>query len=77
MKTTATDLRGNLYRYLDRVIENGEIIEIERKGRIVQITAVPRPSKLDNLKRRDTIVGDPEGIIDTDWSGIWNPDGGR
>lgn len=76
MKTTTTDLRSNLYRYLDRVVENGEIIEIERKGRIVRISAVPKPSKLDNLQRRDTIVGDPAEIIDTDWSNVWNPEGG-
>ena len=76
MKTTATDLRGNLYRYLDRVIENGEIIEIDRKGKTVRISALPKPSKLENLKHRDTIVGDPEGIIETDWSGVWIPEGG-
>lgn len=75
MKTTVTDLRSHLYQYLDRVLEDGEIIEVERKGRIVKIIAESPPSKLGKLQKRNTIIGDPESIVHMDWSDEWNPSG--
>jgi len=37
MKYSATKLRQNLYHLLDMVIEDGTVIEIERKGHILKI----------------------------------------
>jgi len=76
MKTTATEFRSNLYKYLDRVLTSGEIIEIERKGRIIQITAQKQASKLSRIKQRKTLIGSTEEIIHTDWSEYWNPSQG-
>lgn len=75
MKTTATDLRANLYSYLDRVLETGEPLEIERKGRRLMIVAATRPSRLERIARRDTLACDPDDIVHIDWSGEWRPEG--
>ena len=37
------------------------------------ISAAETPSKLQNLKRRDCIVGDPEDLVHLDWSNGWRP----
>lgn len=72
MKTTATDLRAHLARYLDHVLATGEPIELERHGRIVRISADPPVSRLSRLKSRDTIVGAPESLIHVDWEHTWS-----
>ena len=71
MKITATSLRRNLYALLDRVIETGNPIEIERKGKIIRIISSEPKSKLSNLKRHDIINGRPDDIISIDWSKEW------
>ncbi|GAB6091499.1 type II toxin-antitoxin system Phd/YefM family antitoxin [Spirochaeta dissipatitropha] len=72
MKTTATDLRTHLARYLDHVLETGESVELERRGRIVRISADAPVSKLSCLKKRDTIIGDPESLLQIDWTDTWS-----
>jgi hypothetical protein len=74
MKTTATDLRSNLYSLLDRVADTGEPIEIERKGVRLRIAREGAGSKLGGLGKRNTIVGEPEELLNLDWSSDWNPD---
>jgi antitoxin (DNA-binding transcriptional repressor) of toxin-antitoxin stability system len=76
MKTTATDLRNHLYSYLDKVLETGEPLEIERKGRILRIVSERAPSKISRLKPRDTLIGSVESLLDQEWSHEWNPQGG-
>ena len=72
MKLSLTKMRSNLYKIVDRVLETGVPVEIERRGRKVRIVPVRPTSKLDNLvKRPGTIVGDPEEIVHMDWSGEW------
>lgn len=73
MKTTATALRKDLYNVLDRVLETGEPVEIERNGRIVRLVADRPPSRFDRLVRRDVVVGDPGDLVAMDWSGEWTP----
>ena len=72
MKTTATDLRAHLARYLDHVLATGEPIELERHGRTVRITADPPVSRLARLKVRDTIVGAPESLVHMNWEHTWS-----
>ena len=60
---TVSELRQNIYRLLDQVLDTGVPLEIERKGRKLRITAEPPRDKLANLKRRDCLVGDPEDIV--------------
>jgi len=70
---TASHLRQNIYQLLDQALETGIPLEIERKGRMLRIVPEPPHDKLDNLKRRDCLVGDPEDIVHMDWSREWRP----
>lgn len=70
-----SELRANLYRLLDEVLETGVPLEIERKGRRLRIVADSPPSKLDRLvPHPGTVIGDPEDLVAMDWSSYWNPD---
>ena len=70
---TASELRRNIYKLLDQVLETGVPLEIERRGRTLRIVSEPPRRKLDNLKRRDCLVGDPEDLVHMDWSHEWRP----
>ena len=72
IKMTATRLRQDIYNILDKVIETGIPVEIERKGSKLKLFPEKRKNKLDNLKKRDLVVGDPEDIINMDWMKEWN-----
>ena len=54
MIVTASKLRANIYNVLDKVLETGVAVEINRKGRTLKIIPVGRPSKLSNLKNHNT-----------------------
>jgi hypothetical protein len=73
MALTASKLRENVYRILDEVLETGVPVEIERGGKLLRISAVEPASKLGRLKRRDCIVGDPDGLVHLNWSAEWRP----
>ena len=74
MPMSPSELRRNIYRALDTVLETGVPLEIERKGKLLRIVAVEEPDRLSNLKRRDGyLVGDPEAIVHLDWSSEWRP----
>ena len=68
-----SELRQNIYQLLDQVLETGVPLEIERRGKKLRITPEPLRDKLENLKRRDCLVGDPEDIVHMDWSKEWRP----
>jgi len=71
---TASQLRQNVYRLLDEVLETGVPLEIERNGRRLRVVPVEGPSKLDRLvPHPDAIVGDPEDFLHMDWSHEWRP----
>ena len=72
MKVTATRLRQNIYAILDEVIETGVPVEIERKGKVLQIVPEKKLSKLDRIPPMPDIwVGDPEDIFKIDWMKDW------
>ncbi len=74
MSITASELRQNIYRLLDQVIESGVPLEIERNGHRLRVTSVDAPPKLDRLiEHEDYIVGDPEALVHMDWSSEWRP----
>jgi hypothetical protein len=74
MVVTATELRQNIYKLLDEVLETGVPLEIERNGRRLRITPETPPNKLDRLvPHPDYIVGDPEDFVHMDWSHEWRP----
>lgn len=72
-RLTASKLRQDIYRILDQVLKTGVPVEIERKGKILKVVSAEPPSKLENLKRRSYLVGDPEELVHLDWSGEWRP----
>ncbi len=75
MAVTASQLRTNIYRLLDEVLETGVPLEIQRNGRTLRIVADEQPSKLARLiPHPGYIVGDPDDLVDTDWSEHWDPD---
>ena len=71
MRVTASKLRENVYRILDEALATGNPVEVIRKGKVLKIVPEQRPDKLANLKRRKGFVGDPDDIIDMDWSKYW------
>jgi hypothetical protein len=74
MVVKPSQLRANLYRLLDRVLKTGEPIEIDRAGKRLLLVPKEKRSKLENLVRRDVIVGDPEDLVHMDWSKDWHGD---
>lgn len=74
MVVTASELRQNIYKLLDQVLDSGVPLEIERNGRRLRVVPVDAPSKLDRLiEHPDYIVGDPEDLVHMDWSHEWRP----
>jgi prevent-host-death family protein len=71
MSITASKLRENIYRILDRVLQTGIPVEIVRKGRKLKIVPVEPENKLKSLKKRHCLKGDPEDIVHLDWSDQW------
>lgn len=75
MSVTASQLRANVYRLLDDIIESGRPLEIERKGKVLVIAPKETRSLSERLPRREGyIVGDPDELIHIDWLSEWNPD---
>jgi hypothetical protein len=73
MAISVTKLRANLYEIVDRVIETGMPVDIERKGERVRLERAKPKSKLQKLARNpNTIVGDPEDVVHMDWSSEWS-----
>ncbi len=72
MTVTATELRQNIYKLLDSVLDSGVPLEIERNGRLLRVMPVDGRSKLDRLvPHPDALVGDPEDFVHIDWSHEW------
>jgi hypothetical protein len=73
---TASQLRQNIYRILDEVIETGRPVEIERKGKVLRIeTERQEKSIFESLTPHPgSIVGDSEDLVHIDWSQEWKPD---
>ncbi|MGH8899018.1 MAG: type II toxin-antitoxin system Phd/YefM family antitoxin [Egibacteraceae bacterium] len=74
MAVSASQLRQDIYRLLDQVLETGVPLEIERRGKRLRIVPAQTRSKLDRVVGRpDFIVGDPDEVVHMDWSGEWKP----
>jgi hypothetical protein len=73
MSLTASKLRQDVYRILDKIIETGIPVEIVRRGKTLRISPSERAGKLDNLIQRKFLNCDPEEIVHLDWSGEWKP----
>lgn len=74
-KVSATELRKNIYKLLDEVLNSNVPLEVERKGKRLIIAPVDRESRIKRLQAHaDCIVGDPEELVHMDWSEEWRPD---
>jgi len=75
-RITASQLRQNIYRILDEVLETGRPVEIERKGRLVRIELERQDKNLFEtlIPHRGTIVGDADDLVHIDWSSEWKAD---
>ncbi len=72
MTISASKLRQNIYRLLDKVAATGVPILILRNGKKLKIIPAESVSKLKNLKKRNVLKGNPEDIVHLDWSEEWN-----
>jgi len=77
---TPTELRGNLYKILDRIIETGEPVEVVRNGEKLEIKVKGKKpvSKLDRIEPRPWVIdGDPDDLINLqlwEWDADYNMD---
>jgi len=69
MKTvTPTELRANIYKLLDEVLQTGAAIEVRRGHRTLRITPVEQPDKFQNLTPRPQVIqGDPDALAALSW----------
>ena len=72
MRISASKLRQDIYNILDDALQTGVPVEVLRKGKLLWIVPEERPSKLSRLKKRDIVVGDPDDLVEMDWSGYWS-----
>lgn len=74
MSISVTELRANIYRLIDEVIETGQPLEIERNGHTVLLTPSLPESRLSRLVARPWVIeGDPEDLVHLDWYDEWKP----
>lgn len=74
MSATATQLRADLYKLLDQVLESGKPLEIRREGQVLWIVPAERRSLWELFPPRpDRIIGDPDDLVHIDWSKEWRP----
>jgi hypothetical protein len=72
LEITATELRKNVYKLLDKILESGIPVKVKRKDKMLLITPVEPVSKLERLNDHPgCIVGNPEDLVHMDWFEEW------
>ncbi len=72
---TPSQLRQDIYRLIDRVLETGEPLEIERKGRRLRLVPEEPVDRLSRIRVDPGVIkGDPEDLVSIDWSTEWDVD---
>jgi hypothetical protein len=73
-EVSATELRRNIYKLLDQVIESGRPLTVHRKGCKLLIGPLRPASRLARLEPHpDCIIGAPQDLVEIDWSTEWKP----
>ncbi len=73
MKLTASKLRENIYRILDRVAKTGEPVDIQRGETTLSIVPKSRLfRKLSRLQKQSLTDEDSDRFEHIDWSSEWN-----
>ena len=69
MKTVSpTELRANIYKLLEEVLNTGVPIEINKGGRKLKIAPVEKADKLKNLILRPAVIqGNPDDLVGLSW----------
>jgi len=70
---TPSQFRQDIYRLIDQVLVTGEPLEIVRKGRRLRLVSeepVDRVARIQPI--RGLIQGDPEDLVELDWSEEWD-----
>ena len=68
---TPTELRTNIYKLLDEVLQTGLPLEIKKGDQRLRIIPVETKDKFQNLvSRPDVIQGDPEALAELNWDGV-------
>ena len=67
MSISATKLRRNLYNILDKVINDGIPVEVERKGHKLKTVPDKPKSKFSVIEKHKIIKGDPESPVHIIW----------
>lgn len=69
MDITPTELRRDLYRLLDEVLDSGLPLSIHRRGRVLRLVPdSPSTSLLDRIDgNADALVGDPDDLAEWEW----------
>lgn len=77
MKLTPSQLRANIYKILDQVLDSGQAVEVVRNGRVLRIVADRPPAaggRLRRLTKRKSVLNcDFDDIVHLDWSSQWRP----
>ncbi len=72
MAITTSELRQDIFKILDSVIEMGRPISVKRKGQIIQLVPEIKKNKLDNLKAHNYSDEPLEAFDHIDWSYEWS-----
>lgn len=73
MSVTATQLRNNVYKILDEVLESGTPQEVLRHGRkLLIVSAGPPDRRLDNLPKNQFRNCSFDELVATSWEDSWN-----
>lgn len=74
---TPSQMRQDIYRLIDRVLETGEPLVIKRRDRTLRLIPddLPPDRRLARIRTNpNLVVGDPNDLVSPDWSDIWQPD---
>jgi len=72
MQIKASELRRNLFSILDRCIESGEALKVERRNGIVELRPYTRRLKVHELQSRDGVLVDGD-TLDSFSPSEWKP----
>lgn len=71
---TATQLRADAYKIVDRVLKSGRPQELTRGNRRLLIVSADTPRlDLDKLPKRRALNCTPDELINTSWEDEWKP----
>jgi len=68
------NIQKDILRILDKVVNTGIPLEIERKGKRLLISPAKKRRDLNCLEKHpDFIVGNPDEFVHIEWSAEWEP----